>query len=206
VRFRRKDTEQYHVCLGAPALARDDERRFVARVLDNIIGGTSSSRLFQKVREERGLAYSVFSFQSLYAASGLIGVYLGTRPDNVRPAMQVVADELAVLREGGVTGEELKRSKENVKGRMVLALESTAARMNRLGTAVLGDQPLLSVDEVVERIEAVTLADVSALTVELLAPERLSAVGIGSDEDAFRRALEPVVPQLVAEAAQVGAR
>ncbi|MDQ3678142.1 MAG: insulinase family protein, partial [Actinomycetota bacterium] len=206
VRFLRKDTEQYHVCLGAPGLARDDERRFVARVLDNIIGGTSSSRLFQKVREERGLAYSVFSFQSLYAGGGLIGLYLGTRPDNVAPALEVVADELRHLREDGVTDEELNRSKENVKGRLVLALESTAARMNRLGTAVLGGLPLLSVDEVVERIEAVTLEDVSALTGELLAPERLSAVGIGNDEDAFRRALEPVVPELPAVAAEVGAR
>ncbi|MGH2918260.1 MAG: M16 family metallopeptidase [Solirubrobacteraceae bacterium] len=206
VRFLRKETEQYHVCLGAPGLARDDERRFVARVLDNIIGGTSSSRLFQKVREERGLAYSVFSFQSLYAGSGLIGVYLGTRPDNVGPALRVVADELALLRDGGVTAEELNRSKENVKGRIVLALESTAARMNRLGTAVLGEQPLLSVDEIVERIEAVTLEDVSALTGELLVPGRLSAVGIGAAEDTFRRALEPVVPDLVPAAAEVGAR
>jgi len=204
VRFLRKDTEQYHVCLGGPALARDDERRFTARVLDNIIGGTSSSRLFQKVREERGLAYSVFSFQSLYAPSGLIGVYLGTRPDNVGPALKVVADELALLRQDGVTTEELDRSKENVKGRIVLALESTAARMNRIGTAVLGGQPLLSVDEVVERIEAVTLDDVSALTAELLAPERLSAVGIGADEDAFRAAIEPILPQL--DAAEIGAR
>ena len=140
-----------------PALARDDERRFALRVLDNILGGTSSSRLFQEVRERRGLAYNVFSFQSLYAGTGLIGVYLGTRPDNVAPALQVVADELARLREDGVTAEELERSKENVKGRIVLSLESTAARMNRLGSAVLSELPLLSLDEVVERIEAVTL-------------------------------------------------
>jgi len=206
LRFLRKDTEQYHVCLGGPGLARDDERRFALRVLDNIVGGTSSSRLFQEVREERGLAYSVFSFQALYAASGQIGVYLGTRPDSVGPALQVVADELARLRDDGVTADELERSKENVKGRIVLALESTAARMNRLGSAVLGEQPLLSVDEIVERIDAVTLADVSALTGELLAPERLSAAGVGVDEQVFRRALEPVLPGLVAAPAKVGAR
>lgn len=201
LRFLRKDTEQYHVALGAPALTRDDERRFTLRVLDNILGGTSSSRLFQEVRERRGLAYNVYSFQALYATSGLIGLYLGTRPDNVAPALQVVTDEIARLREDGVTADELKRSKDNVKGRIVLSLESTAARMNRLGAAVLNGLPLLSVDEVVERIEAVTLEDLTDLTRELLAPERLSAVAIGVDEEVFRRGIEPLAPALAAVSA-----
>jgi predicted Zn-dependent peptidase len=192
VRFLHKETEQYHLTLGGPGIARDDERRFALRVLDNILGGTSSSRLFQEVREHRGLAYNVFSFQSLFAGSGQIGLYLGTRPDNVGPALQVVADELDRLRADGVTADELERSKENVKGRIVLALESTAARMNRLGAAVMNETPLLSVDEVVERIEAVTVEDVAELTAELLVPERLSAAGIGTDEDVFRRGIEPL--------------
>jgi predicted Zn-dependent peptidase len=190
VRFLRKDTEQYHLTLGGPGLARDDERRFALRVLDNILGGTSSSRLFQEIREDRGLAYNVFSFQSLYAHSGQIGLYLGTRPDNVAPALQVVADELERLRSDGVTADELERSKENVKGRIVLSLESTAARMNRLGAAVLNDMPLLTVDEVVERLDAVTVDDIAGLTAELLGPERLSAAGVGTDEDVFRRGIE----------------
>jgi predicted Zn-dependent peptidase len=198
VRFFAKDTEQYHVCLGAPGLARDDERRFALRVLDNILGGTSSSRLFQEVRERRGLAYSVYSFQSLYAGTGQIGLYLGTRPDNVGRALHVVADELARFREEPATAEELERSKENVKGRVVLSLESTVARMNRLGASVLGDVPLLSVDDVIERIDAVTLEDLRELAVELLAPERLSAAGIGGDEPAFRAALEPLSGALAA--------
>ncbi len=205
LRFLRKDTEQYHLAIGAPAIARHDERRFALRVLDNILGGTSSSRLFQEVREHRGLAYSVFSFQSLHADTGQIGLYLGTRPDNVAPALQVVADELARLRADGVTADELERSKENVKGRIVLSLESTAARMNRLGGAVLNDLPLLSVDEVVRRIEAVTLDDLAELTAELLAPERLSAAAVGTDEDVFRRAIEPVAPALGAVPAEARA-
>ena len=199
LRFLRKDTEQYHITLGAPALARHDERRFVLRVLDNILGGTSSSRLFQEVRELRGLAYNVYSFQSLHADSGLIGIYLGTRPDNVAPALKVVADELERLREDGVTPDELERSKENVKGRIVLSLESTASRMSRLGAAVLSDLPLLSVDEVVQRIEAVTLEEVNGLMRELLAPERLSATAVGADEDVFRAAIEPLAPELLLE-------
>ena len=200
LRFLKKDTEQYHITLGAPALARDDERRFILRVLDNILGGTSSSRLFQEVRELRGLAYNVYSFQSLNAGTGLIGVYLGTRPDNVAPALQVVADELERLREDGVTPEELERSKENVKGRIVLSLESTASRMSRLGSAVLSELPLLSLDEVVERIESVTLDELNGLLRELLAPERLSAAAVGADEDVFRVAIEPVAPELLAAA------
>jgi predicted Zn-dependent peptidase len=201
VRFLRKDTEQYHVCLGGPGIARDDDRRFALRVLDNILGGTSSSRLFQEVREKRGLAYSVYSFQSLYAGTGQVGLYLGTRPDNVGRAMAVVADELARFRVQPATPEELERSKENVKGRLVLALESTTARMNRLGSSVLAGLPLLSVDEVIERIDAVTLDDVRALAGELLAPERLSAAGIGNDADVFRAALEPIAPSLAQAAA-----
>ena len=98
MRFIEKETEQYHLCLGGPGIARDDDRRFALRVLDNILGGTSSSRLFQEVREKRGLAYSVYSFQSLYAGTGQVGLYLGTRPDNVGRAMGVVGEELERLR------------------------------------------------------------------------------------------------------------
>ena len=196
--FVAKETEQYHVCLGAPGIARDDERRFALRVLDNILGGTSSSRLFQEVREKRGLAYSVYSFSSLYAGTGQVGLYLGTRPDNVGTALRVVGEELARLLQDGVTADELERSRENVKGRIVLSLESTTSRMNRLGSSVLAGLPLLSVDEVLERVEAVTVDDVDLLARELFAPVRLSAAGIGADEGAFRDALQGVSPELVA--------
>jgi predicted Zn-dependent peptidase len=200
-RFFAKETEQYHVCLGAPGIARDDERRFGLRVLDGLFGGTSSSRLFQEVREKRGLAYSVYSFTSQYAGTGQVGLYLGTRPDNVGVAMKVVGEELDRLLEDGVTAAELERSKENVKGRVVLSLESTTSRMNRLGSSVLADMPVLTVDELVERIDAVTVDDVNALARELFAPEKLSAAGIGAEESVFRGALEPVSPGLAEAAA-----
>jgi predicted Zn-dependent peptidase len=195
-RFVTKDTEQYHVCLGGPGLARDDERRYTLRVLDTILGGTSSSRLFQEVREKRGLAYSVYSFQASYAGTGQIGMYLGTRPDNVERAVRVVGDELERFRQDPASPDELSRAKENLKGRVVLSLESTTARMNRLGSSVLAELPLLSVDELIERIDAVTRDDLQELAAELLAPEALSAVGIGGDQDRFRAALEPVAPAL----------
>ena len=199
-RFVAKETEQYHVAVGAPGLARDDERRFALRVLDGVLGGTSSSRLFQEVREKRGLAYSVYSFTSAYAGTGQVGLYLGTRPDNVATAMRVVGDELERLLADGITADELQRGRENVKGRVVLSLESTTARMNRLGSSVLADMPVLTVDELVERIDAVTTDDVHALARELFAPERLSAAGIGGDESVFRGALESVSPALAAAA------
>lgn len=197
LRFERKDTEQYHVCLGGPALARDDERRFALRVLDTIFGGTSSSRLFQEVRERRGLAYSVYSFTAQYADTGQIGLYLGTRGDNLAPALEVVAAELERLRREPATADELARAKENLKGRVVLSLESTGARMNRLGSALLTGVPLLSVDEVVQRIDAVTVDDLVELADALLAPGALSVAGIGPDDDLFRAALGPLAPQSV---------
>jgi predicted Zn-dependent peptidase len=198
--FKEKQTEQYHLCLGGPGIARADERRFALRVLDTILGGSSSSRLFHEVREKRGLAYAVYSYSSQYVDSGQVGVYVGTRPDNVREAMDVIASELRRIGAEPVDADELSRAKENVKGRLALSLESTSTRMNRLGGSVLMGVPLLSLDEMVEAIDAVTAEDVTALADELFAPERLSAAGVGGDEDAFVRALEPVNPTLRAAA------
>jgi len=201
VRFERKDTEQYHVCVGGLGLARDDERRFALRVLDTIFGGTSSSRLFQEVREQRGLAYAVSSFSGQYADTGQVGLYVGTRPDNLAAAVEVIARELERLRREPVSAEELARAKENLKGRVVLSLESTGARMNRLGSHILGGVPLLSVDELISRIDAVSREQLLALATELFAPERLSVAGIGPDDGAFARAVAPLDPGAEAVAA-----
>jgi predicted Zn-dependent peptidase len=200
LRFHRKDTEQYHLALGAPGLARGDDSRFALRVLDTLLGGSSSSRLFQEVREKRGLAYSVYSYTSHYLDSGQVGVYVGTRPDNVREAMTVIGSELRRLQEQDVAVDELERAKENVKGRAVLSMESTLARMNRLGSALLTGVPLMTVDEVVAAIDAVGLDEIGAIARGLYRPERMSAAGVGADEDQFRAAVEAVNPQLLAAA------
>jgi predicted Zn-dependent peptidase len=192
VRFERKETEQYHVCLGGTGIPRDDDRRFALRVLDNILGGTSSSRLFQEVREKRGLAYSVYTFLNHYAGTGQIGLYLGTRPDNLAEALAVVGAELERMQDDPARQDELERSKDNVKGRVVLSLESTGTRMNRLGSSVLTDVPVLGIDEVIERIDAVTLDDLRELAAELWPVRRLSAAGIGVDPDVFGAAIAPL--------------
>ncbi|MGH2903437.1 MAG: M16 family metallopeptidase [Solirubrobacteraceae bacterium] len=192
VRFFAKDTEQYHVCLGGPGLAREDERRFALRVLEGVLGGTSSSRLFQEVRERRGLAYSVFCFSSLYAHTGEVGLYVGTRPENLDEALRTIAVELERFVSDPASAQELDRSRENLKGRMVLALESTGARMSRLGTAVLNEMPILSVDEVIERIDAVDVAALRELADELFQPGRLSIACVGGEEEAFHAALGPL--------------
>jgi predicted Zn-dependent peptidase len=196
--FHRKDTEQYHLCLGAPGIPRGDDRRFALRVLDTILGGSTSSRLFQEVREKRGLAYSVYSYSSQYVDSGQVAVYVGTRPDNIAEALSVIGDELRLLLADGVTPEEVERARENVKGRTVLSMESTSTRMNRLGSSVLMGVPLLTLDELLAAYDAVTLDEVNGLAQELWLPDSLAAAGVGSDEDAFRSALQAVSPQLAA--------
>ena len=158
-----------------------------------MLGGTSSSRLFQEVRERRGLAYSVFCFSNLYAHTGEVGLYLGTRPENLDEALAVVAGELRALRRRiRPSEEELVRSRENLKGRVVLALESTAARMSRLG-GVGAERRCRSSrsDEVIERIDAVALEDLRELAGELFAPERLSVAGVGPAQGVFERAIAP---------------
>jgi predicted Zn-dependent peptidase len=201
VHFVEKDTEQYHLCLGGVGLARDDERRFALRVLEGVLGGTSSSRLFQEVRERRGLAYSVFSFSQLYAHTGEVGVYVGTRPENLQQALSVIAAELERCVADPATEAELTRSRENLKGRVVLAMESTAARMSHLGASMLYGLPILSVDEVIERIDAVQIDDLRELAGELFEGRRLSVAAVGPDEHAFQAAIEPLQAPIAAQGA-----
>jgi predicted Zn-dependent peptidase len=193
-RFESKETEQFHVCLGAPGISRHDERRYALRVLDTIFGGTSSSRLFQEVRERRGLAYAVYSFASGYQDSGQVGLYVGTRSDNLAEALAVISRELEQLMDKPASAEELRRAKENLKGRVMLALESTGARMNRLGSEVLAGAPLESLDEVVEQIEAVNEEDLAELAAELWPPASRSAAAIGPDAARFDEAIASLAP------------
>ena len=160
------------------------------------MGGSTSSRLFQEVREKRGLAYAVYSWASQYQDTGQVGVYVGTREDNVVQALEVIGTELERLRQDPVGDDELRRAREHVKGRLALSMESTASRMNRLGRSVLMDTPLLTLDETFERLEAVTCDDLEQLARELYPGAGMSVAAIGRDEGLFRGALGPVGAEL----------
>ena len=198
VRFQHKETEQYHVCLAAPGIARSDRRRFAASLLDAILGGSASSRLFQEIREKRGLAYSVYTFMSQYSDTGQIGVYLGTREENLATALELAKEQIADVALGGLTDRELVRAKENLKGRIVISMEGTSTRMSRLGKSLITDSELLSLDRIIGEIDAVERELVCELAGALLAPERLSAAGIGPDEGRFLEAVGRVTPALAA--------
>jgi len=198
LRFYGKDTEQYHICFGAPGLTREDERRYALAVLDSILGGTSSSRLFREVREKRGLAYAVGSYNEQYTDSGMVAAYVGTREENVEQVCSIIGTELRRLGDEPVAAEELGRAKESVKGRLVLSSESTAARMSRISRATLFGLPIDSLDEMLAKVDAVTVEDLTALATELYGPERLSAACVGRDEERFRSVLGPVNEELLA--------
>ena len=170
--------EQVNVVLGVQGLTRSDDRRFGLGVLNAALGGGTSSRLFQEVREKRGLAYSVFSFASQHVDAGLVGVSVGCLPNKLQQVLDVVRAELAKIAQDGIDDEELTRGKGQLKGGLVLGLEDSASRMTRLGKSELVDDELLSIDEVIARIEGVTLDDVRALAGELFSqPEILAVVG-----------------------------
>jgi predicted Zn-dependent peptidase len=196
--FQPKDTEQYHICFGGPGIARADERRYALAVLDAIFGGSTSSRLFREIREKRGLAYAVGSYTEQYTDTGMVAMYVGTRAENVQEACGIIGRELGNLRDEGITAEELERAKEHVKGRMVLGLEATATRMSRLARSILFDVPLLSLDEMLERVQEVTEDDVTRLAADFYDPEHLSAACIGPEEERFREASASVSEALAA--------
>jgi predicted Zn-dependent peptidase len=197
LRFGRKETEQYNVCLGAPGISRSDRRRFAASLLDSILGGSASSRLFQEIREKRGMAYSVYSFASQYTDTGVVGVYLGTREENLAACIEICSAEIADLAAGNLRPRELDRAKQNLKGRIMLGMESTSSRMSRLGKSLITDTELLSFERIMAAIDAVEAEQVCELADVLLAPAKLSVAGIGPSEDRFNEAVRAANPALL---------
>jgi len=187
--FERKDTEQYHLCLGAPGISRSDRRRFAASLLDSILGGSASSRLFQEIREKRGMAYAVYTFASQYTDTGLIGIYVGTREENLATCVEICAEQIGEIAAGRLRKGELARAKESIKGRIMLSMESTSNRMSRLGKSLITDTELLTFERIIAEIDAVEEDALAELAGVLLAPERLSAACVGPDEGRFRTAI-----------------
>lgn len=189
--LKRKATEQNHLCLGFPSLAGNDERRFALHTLSSILGGGMSSRLFQSVREKNGLCYSVYSFSASHADTGLFGITTALSRDSELKAIALILEELHRICDSGITESELSRAVEQAKSSMILALESTSARMNRLGSSFTALGRCLTPDEVIERYDAVTTEDVLTLAREIFDEKNMSfsAVGRVADEAVYRAAL-----------------
>ncbi len=181
------DAEQVHVCLTWPGLARTDDRRFAAAVLDTVLGATPGSRMFAQVREERGLAYSVYSFGSQFADAGQVGIYLAVRPDRVEEAMSVVRTELADVCERGISDEELDRAQRHLEGRTLLSMESTSVRGNRLGASLITGTPVESIATTVARIRSVTCTDVQEIARELLNDESMCVAVVAEQAEQAER-------------------
>ena len=183
-RVLTRTTEQAHLVIGTFGVSRHDDRRFAASVLNNALGGGMSSRLFQEIRERRGLAYSVYSYTSHYAGSGQFGVYAGCQPGKVNDVLEICREQLAAVAEHGVDDDEVARGKAQVRGALVLGLEDSGSRMSRIGKGELAYGEVLSVDDLLTQVEAVTPDVVRELAADLLSrPLCLAVVGPFEEAD-----------------------
>ncbi|MGB8021025.1 MAG: insulinase family protein, partial [Candidatus Nanopelagicales bacterium] len=183
VRVLTRPTEQAHLVLGVPGVSRSDDRRYALGVLATALGGGMSSRLFQEIRERRGLAYSVYAFSSGFAETGIFGAYAGCLPGKVDQVIELAVDELDDVARHGITAEELARGKGQSKGTIVLGLEDTGSRMSRIGKADLTMGELPSVDAVLKRIDAVTMDELAQEAAAVLSASKALTVIGPFDED-----------------------
>ncbi len=175
----KRELEQVHLCLGVPSCPMADDRRFTAAVLNNLLGGGMSSRLFQNIRERQGLAYAVFSEQTPYRDTGMFSVYAGTSLESAARVVQLVVEEFRSLKEHAVSEEELRRAKDHLKGSLMLSLESTSSRISNLARQEMYFDRFFSLDEVLTSIEAVTRDDVQQLACEFFRPEQIAVTVLG---------------------------
>lgn len=176
--FHRKKTEQNHLCLSFPGLSIGHRNQYAMVLLNNALGGGMSSRLFQEIREKRGLAYSVYSYHSSHADSGLFTVYAGTAPKQTKDVLDLTMEVLHEISRKGMSENELRKGKEQLKGSLILSLESTGSRMNRLGKNELMTGRHYTLDEMIEQIEAVTMERVNEVIHDMFSkPYALAMVG-----------------------------
>lgn len=181
--IREKDIEQIHLCVGFEGVRYSDDDLYPLMVMNNILGGGTSSRLFQSIREDQGLAYSVYSHPSLYKDNGLMTVYASFIPENLEPVMNSLTEEIRKLRLGQFTEEEILRGKEQLKGNYILGLESTGSFMSMMGKSELMAGVIETIDEVIEKIDRVSAADVQRMTDRVLTPERCAVALTGRVSD-----------------------
>jgi predicted Zn-dependent peptidase len=175
---QHRGTEQAHISMGTNGYSRRDPERFAFGVVNSILGGGMSSRLFQEIREKRGMAYSVYSYHTMYTEAGMFSIYAGTTPTNAQEVVRIARGQMEDLASGGLTEEELERAKGHVRGSLVLSLEDTSGRMSRIGRGEISHGEILSVDELIARTEAVTKEDAVATAAEVFSrPTALAVIG-----------------------------
>jgi predicted Zn-dependent peptidase len=186
IRVFKRPTEQAHIVMGTVGIHRSHEDRHALTVLDTILGGGMSSRLFQEVREKRGLAYSVFSYRSMFADTGSFAIYAGTTPQNAETVMDIFRTEIDSVVRDGITQAELERAKGHVRGALVLSSEDPGSRMNRLGRQQLTSGEILSIDEMITKFDELDMDDIRRVTAEVLGSGDWQTTVVGPfDEDAF---------------------
>jgi len=179
VRHVEREGTQTHLVLGSPGVRYVDPRRYALVMLSMLLGGGMSSRLFQRIREELGLAYSIYTFQQFYADTGMHGVYVATSPESARPAFEAIRDELAKVADGGLPVDEIEMGKSQLKGQMTLSLESASARMYRAAAVELYGEPYRTLDETLALVNAVTAEEIAELARDFFAPERQTVLSLG---------------------------
>ena len=175
----RKRTEQVHFCLGGEGAGQMDDRRFALTILDMVLGGNMSSRLFQEIREKRGLAYSIGSYLTMFRNCGCFTIYGGTSPDTYEQVLELVYAEIEKVRAAGLTADEVAKAKNQVRGSLILGLESMSARMMRLGKSILTFGRVPTIDQYVTHIEGVTPDSLQAAAVAALDPAGFTMTSIG---------------------------
>jgi predicted Zn-dependent peptidase len=185
VKLKHKKTEQVHMCLGTNGPSQTDEDRYAFSILDTVLGGSMSSRLFQEVREKRGLAYSIYSYNGALKDCGLYVVYAGTSRENFRKVVDLTVAEFDKIKKHGITKEEMDRSKEHLKGSLVLGLESTSSRMGYLAKSQYYFGRIITIDEIFEKVDKITLDDITNAANKYIRDEYLTLTAIGdiSEED-----------------------
>ena len=176
----KKDTEQLHLCLSFPGFTMEDDKKYALAILNNVLGGSMSSILFQKVREEKGLVYSIYSYTTAYTRAGMFSIYAGTSQNYIREVTEIVSRELNLIKEKGISEDQFAKSREQLCGNFILSTESTSTIMNTLGRNLLLRNMVLTEEEVIDSFKKVTIAEVNEIIPEIIDFDRLTRVYVGN--------------------------
>lgn len=180
--FRKKDTEQTHICLALPGFRMEDDKTYPLIALSNLFGGGMSSRLFQNIREKKGLVYSVYSYASSYSHVGMFGIYAGTNDAQAKQVIELIFKEIEDIKKNSIKEDEFARAKQQMKASYIMGLESTSNRMTALGKALLLQEKIRSIDETIAKIDAVSMQNIIDILPEVFVTDKMCSAGIGKTE------------------------